>query len=129
MRRFLLGCLLAAPLSFAVAGQDNSDESWALLEKAARAAHELSYKGIFVYQSGPNAKSVQITHMNYGQGEYARIVMLDGSPREVLSQGNDVVIYSPRHEKVVIEKRRAKIYFRHFYQPIWTQSKPVIKCV
>ena len=106
MRRFLLGCLLAAPLSVAVAGQDKSDESWVLLEKAAHAAHELSYKGIFVYQSGPNAKSVQITHMNYGQGEYARILMLDGSPREVLSQGNDVVIYSPRHEKVVIEKRR-----------------------
>src|SRR5665647_491445 len=111
MRRFLLGCLLAAPLSVAVAGQDKSDESWTLLEKAARAAHELSYKGIFVYQSGPNTKSVQITHMNYGQGEYARIVMLDGSPREVLSQGNDVVIYSPRHEKVVIEKRHGQNLF------------------
>lgn len=112
MRRLLLVLLMAAALPSAWAGQDTSEPNpWAMLEKAAHAARELSYKGIFVYQVGDNARSVQITHMNYGQGEYARIVMLDGLPREVFSQGSDVVIFSPRDEKVVIEKRRGHNMF------------------
>ncbi|HZV99493.1 MAG TPA: MucB/RseB C-terminal domain-containing protein [Methylophilaceae bacterium] len=111
MKRFLLACLLACQFNYVSAGQDSSDEAWLVLQKAAQAARELSYKGVFVYQAGANARSVQITHMNYGQGEYARIVVLDGLPREVLSQGNDVVIFSPRNEKVVIEKRRGQNLF------------------
>ncbi|MDR2874355.1 MAG: MucB/RseB C-terminal domain-containing protein [Methylobacillus sp.] len=82
-----------------------------MLEKAAQAAHKLSYKGIFVYQSGSTVNSMQITHMNYAQGEYARLVSLDGQPREVLRQGNDVVIYSPRNEKVLVERRRIQVSF------------------
>lgn len=90
------------------AGQD---DAWLTLQKASQAARELSYKGVFVYQSGNSSKSVQLTHMNYGQGEYARMVVLDGSPREVLSQGNDVSIYNPQDEKVVIEKKRGQNMF------------------
>lgn len=111
MRRLLLAYLLATLHSFAFAGQDVPDDPWILLQKAAHAAHELSYKGVFVYQSGANARSVEITHMNYGQGEYARIVVLDGAPREVLSQGSDVVIFNQKNEKVVIEKKRGQNLF------------------
>lgn len=111
MRRLLLACLLAILHSFAFAGQDVPDDPWILLQKAAHAAHELSYKGVFVYQSGASARSVEITHMNYGQGEYARIVVLDGAPREVLSQGSDVVIFNQKNEKVVIEKKRGQNLF------------------
>ncbi|MDR2219710.1 MAG: MucB/RseB C-terminal domain-containing protein [Methylobacillus sp.] len=83
-----------------------------MLEKASQAAHKLSYKGIFVYQSGSTVNSMQITHMNYAQGgEFAHLVSLDGQPREVLRQGNEVVIYSPRSEKVLIERRRVQASF------------------
>jgi sigma-E factor negative regulatory protein RseB len=109
MWRLLLGCLLATQFSYVNAAPDN--DPWMVLQKAAQAARELSYQGVFLYQSGTTSRSVQITHMNYGQGEYARIFVLDGSPREVLSQGNDVVIFSPRDEKVVIEKRRGQNLF------------------
>ena len=113
MPRFMLVYLLAAfalitPYSTTFAAED---EAWLILQKASQAARELSYQGVFMYQSEGNAKSVQITHMNYGQGEYARMVVLDGTPREVLSQGNDVVIFSPKNEKVVIEKRRGQNMF------------------
>lgn len=107
MLRFLLLCCLAAPFSSFAA----SDDPWLILQKASQAARELSYQGVFIYQSGTNVKSVQITHMNYGQGEYARMVVLDGTPREVLRQGSDVVIFNPQGEKVVIEKRRGQNMF------------------
>ena len=98
-------CLFSSTL---FAGQD---DVWLMLQKASQAARELSYKGIFVYRSGSSSKSVQLTHMNYGQGEYARMVVLDGAQREVLSQGSDVVIFSPKNEKIMIEKKRGQNMF------------------
>ncbi len=101
-------CLLSLQVGSAFAGQD---DAWLTLQKASQAARELSYKGVFVYQSGSITKSVQLTHMSYGQGEYARMVVLDGAPREVLSQGADVVIFSPKNEKMMIEKKRGQNMF------------------
>lgn len=112
MWRWLLTWLLLSQATLVYA-----DDSWQLLQNAANAARELSYRGIFVYQTGSNTRSVQITHMNYGQGEYARSVVLDGSPREVLSQGSELVIYSPKNEKVVITKRRAQNLFPALLPP------------
>jgi sigma-E factor negative regulatory protein RseB len=43
--------------------------------------------------------------MNFQQGEFARLVSLDGAPREVLRQGNEVVVFNQSNEKVTIEKR------------------------
>ncbi len=80
---------------------------WQILQKASAAAHVLSYQGIFVCHSNKQqAKSVQIKHLYNGQQEFTRNIVLDGAPREMFSQGNDVVIYNPKNEKVVIEKRR-----------------------
>lgn len=102
-------CLLALPLPGRAASLE--DEPWLMLEKAGQAAHKLSYKGIFVYQCGRSVSNLQITHMNYPQGEFARVVSLDGVPREMLRQGNEVVIYSPQNERIMIEKRRVQSSF------------------
>lgn len=111
MVRLMPAFLLAISATAVFAGPNAVDDPWIVLDKAAHAARELSYKGVFIYQSGVNSRSVEITHMNSGKDEYSRIVMLDGSPREVLSQGADVVIFSPKNEKVVIEKRRGQNMF------------------
>lgn len=113
MRHFVLASLLAITTLGSVLNVQaaTDDEMWQSLQKAALAAHALNYKGIFVCQIGPQFKSVQITHLFNGKGEFARNVLLDGSPREVLSQGSDLVIYNPRNEKVVIEKRRGQNMF------------------
>ena len=108
LSRFV-NCLVLLSLSLTLGpAYANQDDAWIVLQKAAQAAHELSYNGVFLYQSGGASKSVQLTHMNYGQGEYARMMVLDGSPREVLAQGSDASIYSPKNEKVMIEKKRGQ---------------------
>lgn len=109
--RSLLVCLLLLIRSVHAAGADAGNEPWLMLEKAGQAAHKLNYKGIFVYQAGGSVSSMRITHMNYADGEFARVISLDGAPREVLRQGNDVVIYNSRNEKVLIDKRRAPSAF------------------
>jgi len=116
MRYFvILASVISASLGFVtsslVFAADAEQTAWEKLQKASVAAHALSYQGVFVYQTRKQTKSVQITHMYNGQGEYARSVMLDGSPREVFSQGHDLVIFNPKNEQVVIEKRRGQNMF------------------
>lgn len=109
MKRFVLACLFAGVAQCAQAA--NSEDDWLTLQKAALAARALSYQGIFVCQSGQKTKSVQIKHYFDGQHEFGHNVVLDGSPREMLSQGGDLVIYNQRNEKIIIEKRRGQNMF------------------
>ncbi len=109
-RAFASASLIAALLSSFNLWASEED-SWQILQKAAVAARALSYKGIFVCQSAKQIKSVEITHLYDGQNEFARNVVLDGAPREVLNQSGNVVIYNPRNGKIVIEKRRAQNMF------------------
>lgn len=107
--RYLVACLLISASLGAQAASE--DDMWQALQKAAVAARALSYQGIFVCQSGKQSKSVQITHMFNGKGEFSRNVLLDGTPRQLLSQGSDLVIYNQKNEKVVIEKRHGQNMF------------------
>ncbi len=97
-----------------------ADDAWLVLQKAAFAARELNYQGVFVYQNGNQARSVQITHMNNAGQELTRNLVLDNRvtdkklashPREVFSQGSDIVIFHPKNDKVIIEKRRGQNLF------------------
>ena len=88
-----------------------ADDAWQMLEKTAFAARELNYEGQFIYQNGGQTRAVQITHMNNGGREMTRNVVLEGAPREVYSQGSDIVIFQPKNEKVMIEKRRGQNLF------------------
>ncbi|MFM9835719.1 MAG: MucB/RseB C-terminal domain-containing protein [Methylophilaceae bacterium] len=88
-----------------------ADDAWQMLEKTAYAARELNYSGQFVYQSGNQTRVIDITHMNQDGHELTRNVVLEGRPREVYSQGNDIVIFQPKNEKVMIEKRRGQNLF------------------
>jgi sigma-E factor negative regulatory protein RseB len=105
-----------------------ADDAWLALQKTAYAARELNYQGVFVYHNGKQTRSVQITHMNNNGQEMTRNLILDvnlhagasGQPREVYSQGSDIVIVHPKNEAkntssnsttMVIEKRRGQNLF------------------
>lgn len=106
MKRFFV-CLVSLLSLNAVA----SDDPWLLLQKTAFAARELNYQGVFAYQNAQRLRSVQITHMNNAGRELTRNVVLDGQQREVFSEGQDIVIFNAKHDKVVIEKRRGQNLF------------------
>jgi len=83
----------------------SAEDPWLHLEKASQAARKLSYKGIFLYQNHQDVRSIEITHLNNGSEEFARIVTLDGKPREALSRGNNMVVFNPNKENVMIQKK------------------------
>jgi sigma-E factor negative regulatory protein RseB len=117
MLRFI-GALFLSLLSISSLA---ADDAWLNLQKSAYAARELNYQGVFVYQNGKQKSSVQITHMNNAGREMTRNVVLDNNtqasssqanqPREVYSQGNDIVIMRQNNQKMVIEKRRGQNLF------------------
>lgn len=117
MLRFATALLLGALSVSSIA----ADDAWLMLQKTAYAARELNYQGVFVYQNGKQMRSVQITHMNNAGQEMTRNLVLDTSlqanqPREVYSQGNDILIVHPKNEAnnpttIVIEKRRGQNLF------------------
>ncbi|HQN65739.1 MAG TPA: MucB/RseB C-terminal domain-containing protein [Methylophilus sp.] len=107
LRNFVLACSIC----FA-ANVHALDDPWALLQKTAGAAHQLNYQGVFLYQNGSQARSVQITHMNSGGQEMTRNVVMDGSNlREVYSQGDNVIIFHPYQQKVLVERKRGQNLF------------------
>lgn len=102
--------------SFSLNSFAAEDDAWLVLQKAALAARELNYQGVFIYQNGNQARSVQITHMNDNGQELTRNLVLDtglqsGQAREVFSQGSDIVIFHPQNDKIIIEKRRGQNLF------------------
>lgn len=103
----LISSLLWLPNAYA----ETEADAWQILQKAAVAGHVLNYKGIFVFNSQNQTKAIQVKHLYNGAGEYSRNVTLDVAPTEVFSQGQDLVIYKPQKETVVIEKRQAKNLF------------------
>ena len=115
----MLRALLVALLALLSANSYALDDAWFLLQKSAHAARELNYQGVFMYQNGKQTRSVQITHMNNAGQELTRNVVLDNGvnsgqanqPREVYSQGKDIVIFRPQNQKMVIEKRRGQNLF------------------
>ncbi len=87
------------------------DDPWTVLQKTASAARTLNYQGVFLYQNGNQLRSVQITHLNVGGQEMTRNVVMDGESREVYSQGNNIVIFHPVRQKVLVERRRGQNLF------------------
>ncbi len=113
--------LLTLTLSVISVQSIAAEDAWLMLQKTAYAARELNYQGVFSYQNGKQVRSVQITHMNRDGQEMTRNLVLNAKlqakqSREVFSQGNDILIVSPKNESnntstVVIEKRRGQNLF------------------
>ena len=113
MQRLVFGFLI---LFLSVCAK-SAEDPWLQIVKASQAARQLSYKGIFVYQNSQDTRSIEITHLNNGSEEFARIVSLDGAPREMLSRGNNVVVFNSNKENVLIQKRQGQNLFPAILPP------------
>lgn len=101
-----LVCLPGVALA-EVSGGDGS--AW--LQKIATAAHRLNYSGIFVYQRGTYIETSSIVHLFDESGEHEKLEVLDGPPREIIRDNDEVVCFMPENKGVVVEKRRSQKSF------------------
>lgn len=90
--------LLVVP---AALGQDAAD--W--LQRAAGAARQLNYVGTIVYQHGGRMETSRIYHLLDAYGESEKLSNLDGPPREIIRNNEQVRSYYPDAKVVRVEPR------------------------
>lgn len=95
----ILSLTLLGTASFA------ESEAMKVLERMGVAAKQLSYEGVFAYQTGKNLQSIRIIHRADEQGEVERLVSLNGSAREVIRTNDLVTCIFPEGKRVHVNRR------------------------
>jgi sigma-E factor negative regulatory protein RseB len=83
----------------------NTAHEW--LMKINHAAHNLEYEGIFVYQHDDQLEAMHIFHKMEHNSVKERLVSLNGAPREIIRDANEVRCYWPDKNSIVVEYRKA----------------------
>jgi len=105
------GCLLLAGWLPAAAGEDETLEVQDLLERMAQAVQELNYRGIFVYLQNNQLETLHIEHRVEGDRRLERLISLNGSPREVVRDGDKVTCIVPDENAVLVEEHTPRSRF------------------
>jgi sigma-E factor negative regulatory protein RseB len=104
--RFVLPLLLAFSLAVpALTNAANNDEAITMLERMTEAAKDLTYEGVFAYQSGKNLQSIRIYHRADARGELERLISLNGAAREVIRSNDMVTCINPEVRQVNVSRR------------------------
>jgi len=82
--------LPALALGFAFNAHSASSDAMAWLSRAASAAREATYEGVYVHVNGERISTVRVAHVNQGLEEHERIEPLDGpSPVEIVRRNDE----------------------------------------
>jgi sigma-E factor negative regulatory protein RseB len=109
--RWLLVLLAWTGGMIAPAYAETNTEPFEWLGRIVSAAQRLNYTGTFVYQSGAHAETSRITHLVDGSGEREKLEVLDGSPREIVRDNDEVRCFLPAERTVIIDRQAARRAF------------------
>lgn len=98
-------------LSFSASADHPKEDIEKWLAKMHNAAHMINYEGIFIYGQNNEMTSMQIIHRVDENGEFERLISLDGSGREVIRSGDTVTCILPDKKSVVVDKSRPDAEF------------------
>lgn len=110
MRGVLLGMtgvLLCGALPARAAPPDAA--SW--LRRMADAAYQQNYVGTYIYQHGSHVETFRVTHLHDERGEHEKLEVLDGAPREIVRNNDEVLCFEGDAGAVVVEKRKFRKVF------------------
>lgn len=110
MKQAVFLFLMSVAIAFPVTAQAQKDVMY-WLQRVVTAAQKLNYSGTFVYQSGSRTETSRIAHRVDGGREVERIETLDGSPREVIRDDDEVKCFLPEDRLLIIERRSPRRAF------------------
>jgi sigma-E factor negative regulatory protein RseB len=105
-------------VSFAQILPRSSESALGWLKKMTEAPRQHNYSGIFVYFADGHIETSRIIHKTDHAGERERIEVLDGNPRIVFRNNDEMKCYLPDSKKVFTEKR----WFRKFFPNLLPHS-------
>lgn len=86
-------------------------DALAWLGKITVAAHQQNYSGTYIHQVGSRVETFKIVHARDEWGEHEKLEMLDGIPREIVRNNDEVLCFESDDKNVVVEKRKPKNTF------------------
>jgi sigma-E factor negative regulatory protein RseB len=104
--RYALLCVLMLP---GIAAAADPALDW--LNRAAAAAKQQNYSGIYVYHHGEHVEVLRVMHRNDGKNEQEKTEVLDGSPRQYLRINQDVYCHLPDGKQVRLERNAPRRFF------------------
>ena len=107
--RYVLVALACMPALALADGATGDGVAW--LQKIANVAHHLNYSGTFVYRHGGYMETSLIVHLTDDSGEHEKLEVLDGPPREIIRNNDEVICFVPDIKTVFMEKRKARKSF------------------
>jgi len=78
-----------------------------LLSRMQAASQKVDYDGVFVYHHGDHLETLRIYHKVGPDGVRERLISLNGVPREIVRNNQEVRCYLPDENAVMVEHRRA----------------------
>ena len=107
MSRLVAAAIAAGSFWYGTAGFAQSNpEALQWLQRIYTATDGLSYTGTFVYQHGDLVETSRITRIVDDTGVHERVETLDGPPREIIRNNDEVKCYYPHVSKVKIDSQR-----------------------
>lgn len=96
----------------------SSESALGWLKKMTDAPRQHNYSGTFVYFADGHLETSRIIHKTDQSGEREKIEVLDGIPRIVFRNNDEMKCYLPDSKKIYTEKR----WFRKFFPNLLPQS-------
>jgi sigma-E factor negative regulatory protein RseB len=103
--RAIGGCsaLLTAALAFA-APPPAADDPRDWLARTDQALSNRNYEGVFVHEHAGESETLRVIHRADSEGVSERLLSMDGSGREFIRKGAQLICYLPDQRTVLVEK-------------------------
>jgi sigma-E factor negative regulatory protein RseB len=95
------GCV-ALLFSYVLKAADDDPRSW--LARTDQALSKRNYEGVFVHEHGGDTEILRVIHRVGSDGVSERLLSMDGSGREFIRRGTQLMCYLPDRRTVLVEK-------------------------
>lgn len=111
LTRLQRGWLALGTAGLLLSGMVHADAALDWLNRAAAAAKQQNYSGIYVYQHGEHVEVLRVLHRTHDKGELEKVEVMDGTPRQFLRVNNDVYCHLPDGKSVRLERNAPRRFF------------------
>lgn len=94
-----------------LSGTARADAALDWLNRAAAAAKQQNYSGVYVYHHGEHVEVMRVSHRTDAAGEMEKVEVLDGAPRTFLRINEDVYCHLSDGKNVRLERNTLRRFF------------------
>jgi sigma-E factor negative regulatory protein RseB len=94
-----------------LSGVARADAALEWLNRAAAAAKQQNYSGVYVYHHGEHIEVLRVLHRLDATGELEKVEVMDGAPRQFLRINSDVYCHLPDGKHVRLERNTLRRFF------------------